>query len=134
MVRVDSHARGRNEVRLSQKAPRIQTGFSLARFNQRTLTTRMLRQAAVRVPFSVEYSPGSRVPRSRNRSGLRVGERIANRLLEFRRSAALFRSAKEEVGSWASFRDEFAPKSRGVPDHGVNCNRTGTGVDIARSQ
>lgn len=134
MVRVDSHTRGRNEVRLCRKHPEYRPVSALARFNQGSVITRILRQAAVRVPFPPEILLAPAFRAAEAASGLRVCERIATRLLEFRRSAALFRSAKKEVGSWASFRDEFAPKSRGVPDHGVNCNRTGTGVDIARSQ
>lgn len=115
MVRVDSRVRGRNEVRLCRKHPEYRPVSALARFSQGTLTTRILRQVAVRIPFPLEIllTPAFRAAEAA--SGLRVCEKIATRLLEFRRSAALFRSAKKEVGSWASFRDEFAPKSRGAP-------------------
>ena len=66
-------------------------------------------------------------------SGLRVGERIATRLLEFRRGAALFRNAKREAGSLASFYSEFSmtlpvllynrvrPRRAGSHDPTVSC-------------
>ena len=131
LVRVDSHVRGINEVRLCRKHPEYRPVSALARFNQGSVITRILRQVAVRVPFPPEILLAPAFRAAEAASGLRVCERIATRLLEFRRSAALFRSAKKEVGSWASFRDEFAPKSRVVADHGVNRNRNGSGVDIA---
>jgi GT2 family glycosyltransferase len=134
MVRVDSHTRGRNEIRLCRKYSEYGPVSALARFNQGSLITRILRQVAVRVPFPPEILLAPAFRTAEAASGLRVCERIATRLLEFRRSAALFRSAKKEVGSWASFRDEFALKSPVVPDHGVNRSRTGSGVDIAASQ
>ena len=120
MVRADSHARGRNEVRLYRKHPEYRPVSALARFNQGTLTTRILRQAAVRIPFPPEILLAPAFRAAEAASGLRVGERIATRLLEFRRGAALFRSAKQEAGSWASFRDEFALKPPAFPRHRVS--------------
>lgn len=137
IVRVDSRVRGRSEVRLCRKHPEYRPVSALARFNQGALTTRILRQVAVRIPCPPEIILAPAFRAAEAASGFRVGERIASRLLEFRRSAELFRSAKQEVGSWASFRDEFALQLPALLDDRINRNRSGSGVDpsgIAASQ
>jgi len=107
MVRRDCPARGANEVRLCRKHPEFRPVSALSRFNQGAWTTRTLRYAAARAPFSLEpvLAPAFRASEALTRLG--VGEKIAFRLLDFRRGSALYRGAVREAGSWPSFRGEF---------------------------
>jgi peptidoglycan/xylan/chitin deacetylase (PgdA/CDA1 family) len=107
MVRRDCPARGANEVRLCRKHPEFRPVSALARFNQGARTRRMLRYAAVRAPFSLEplMAPAFGAGEALTRLGM--PEQVALRLLDFRRSTALYRSALVKTGSWSSFRAEF---------------------------
>ncbi|MDO8431276.1 MAG: glycosyltransferase [Candidatus Binatus sp.] len=111
MVQNDCRARGRNEVRLCRKHPEYRPVSPLAGFDQGSAITRLLRRAAVRAPFSLDevLAPIYRGAEAASEMG-GIAEGIAMRLLEFRRGNALFRSAKQEAGSWRAFEREFSVK------------------------
>jgi hypothetical protein len=107
-VRNDCIARGGNEVRLCRKHPEYRRVSVPARFNQGQPVLRTLRQVAVRAPISPEPVLSALFSTAELASGIRLVDSAANRLLEFRRGVALFRSAVRAAGSWDNFRQEFA--------------------------
>lgn len=71
---------------------------------------RFARAAAVRSPVSPELILRPAFHVAELCWSLPMVRSIAFRLLEFRRGAAIFRTAEREIGSWRAFRKEFSTK------------------------
>ena len=126
LVYKDAESFGRNELRLCRKHPDYRPDSPLALLGDGSWFKRLMRSAAVRAPISPE--PMLRLPflsaeRMRSIAPVRA---IGIRLLEFRKSILMYRSALRTAGSWSALEAEFAARVPVLSYHHVGPPRPGT--------
>ncbi len=103
----DAESFGRNELRLCRKHPDYRPDSPLALVGDGPWLKRVFRNVAIRAPISPE--PMLRLPfqiaeRMRSIAPMR---NIGIRLLEYRKSTLMYRSALGAAGSWGALKSEF---------------------------
>ncbi len=123
LVCKDARSYGRNEVLLCAKHPAYRPFSPLNQLGEGSLSKRMVRAAILRSPVSVEpllrlmYRMVERVrrfPRAR---------RIGIRLLQLRQGVVMYRSALQQIGSWAELQRRFGRRVPVLLYHHVGPNR-----------
>ena len=126
VMRVDARWNGENEVRLARKHPEYRPHCWVSRLQEGGARKRRLRQALVRLPFSVE--PLLRLV-FRLCAALRRSlffRRLAIRLLQVRSGVVMFRAACRAAGGWEELQAEFGEKLAVLLYHRVGAPRAGT--------
>jgi peptidoglycan/xylan/chitin deacetylase (PgdA/CDA1 family)/GT2 family glycosyltransferase len=131
--RGDARLRGRADVYLSRKHPEHRARCGLARLAAGGALRRGLRRCAASAPLAC--GPALDLPRRLcgGPRGPAFARRLGARLSALGRRAAYLRGAREEAGSWAALREEFARTLHALVYHHVGPARSAADASLTVS-